>query len=62
MHIKSFQEEDHFKGLKNKSIRYYFYIQKGLALCNEFRYLMMAIFGIYFTLKLFFEHNSFRNI
>ena len=39
-------------GKKNKAIRYYFYIQQGLVLFNEFRFLIMAIFAIYYTLKL----------
>ncbi len=42
----------YWDGNKNKIIRYYFYVQRGLALFNEFRYLFMVIFGIYFALKL----------
>ena len=45
MHIKSLKDEDNLKGFKKKSIRYYFYIQKGLKLCNEFSYLMMDMKG-----------------
>lgn len=43
---------NHWDGKKNKAIRYYFYCQRGLSLVNEFRYLGMAIFGIYFAAKL----------
>ncbi len=43
---------DHWHGTKNKVVRYYFYIQKGLALLNELRYLIMGIFAIYMILKL----------
>lgn len=46
------QKKDYWNGSKNKMIRYYFYSQRGLALFNEFRYLFMLIFGIYYTLKL----------
>lgn len=39
-------------GNVNKGIRYYFYIQRGLTLLNEFRYLIMAILALYAILKL----------
>ena len=41
-----------WNGRKNKSIRYYFYMQQGLLLLNEFRYLIMAVFAVYLTFKL----------
>lgn len=41
-----------WQGTINKIIRYYFYVQRGLMLFNEFRYLFMLIFGAYYTLKL----------
>lgn len=44
--------EDYLVGGKNKSIRYYFYVSNGLGILNEFRNLGLAIFAIYFTLKL----------
>jgi len=44
--------DKYWKGKKNKAIRYYFYIQKGLELLNEFRYLIMSIFAIYYALKM----------
>lgn len=49
------QEENHAKywqGNRNKSIRYWFYISRGLDLFNNFRYVFMLIFGVYYTLKL----------
>lgn len=42
----------YWDGNKNKSIRIYFYSQRGLALFNEFRYLFMLIFGLYMLMKL----------
>ena len=45
-------KNDYWNGNQNKVIRYYFYIQKGLALLNELRYLIMAIFALYMILKL----------
>jgi hypothetical protein len=56
MDIESVNGEEqlnkYFAGLKNKSIRYYFYMQRGLGLLNEMRYLIMAIFGVYLTFKM----------
>jgi hypothetical protein len=43
---------DYWNGNTNKAIRYYFYIQRGLSLVNEARYLIMAILAIYAILKL----------
>lgn len=42
----------YWNGWKNYLIRVYFYVQRGLALFNEFRYLIIAIFGVYITMKL----------
>lgn len=42
----------YWNGIRNKCIRYYYYVQRGLAFFNEFRYLIMAIFGMYYTLKM----------
>ena len=39
-------------GYLNKFVRYYFYTQRGLALLNEFRYLIMAILAVYALLDL----------
>ena len=42
----------YWDGNQNKVIRYYFYSRRGLELFNEFRYLIMVIFGVYYTLKM----------
>lgn len=50
-----FNESEHiyfWNGLTNIAVRYYFYIQRGLALLNEFRYLIMAILAVYAILDL----------
>lgn len=46
------KSHEHWQGTKNKAIRYYFYMSKGLDLFNNFRYVFMAIFGLYFTMHL----------
>ena len=46
------KKHEYWNGPKNKLIRYYFYCQRGLDLFNNFRYVFMAIFGVYYTLKL----------
>jgi len=43
---------DYYSGVKNRLVRYYFYVQRGLALLNEARYLVMAILAVYYALKL----------
>ncbi len=45
-------KRQNWDGGKNRSIRLYFYCQRGLALINEFRYVIMTIFGLYMLLKL----------
>ena len=49
---KKYRNVSYWKGSKNKAVRWYFYCQRGLALFNEFRYLIMLIFGAYMLLKL----------
>jgi hypothetical protein len=44
--------DKYWNGAKNKVIRYYFYVRKGLELLNEFRYLIMGILGFYYALRL----------
>ena len=46
------QQHEHWKGTRNKLIRYYFYINTGLNVFNNFKYLVAAIIGIYWTLHL----------
>lgn len=50
--MKTIDKSEYWNGNKNKMIRYYFYMQRGLALLNEFRYLIMAIFALYIMFKL----------
>jgi hypothetical protein len=42
----------YWDGWWNKLVRYYFYVNRGLQLFNEARYLIMSIFAIYFATKL----------
>ena len=43
---------ENWLGTSNKLIRYYFYINTGLNVFNNFKYLVAAIIGIYWTLHL----------
>lgn len=45
-------EEKYWEGRTNRFVRWYFYVQKGLDLVNNFKYVGAAIFGLYFALKL----------
>ena len=40
------------KGLLNHGVRGWFYLQRGLTLMNEFKYLVAGILAFYYTLKL----------
>ena len=40
------------KGLLNHGVRAWFYLQRGLDLVNQFKYLAAGIFALYYTLKL----------
>jgi len=42
----------YLEGKKNKVIKHYFYVQKGLELVNEFKYVIAGIIAIYFALEL----------
>lgn len=50
--LNELEQREHWKGAKNKIVRYYFYVQRGLALLNEFRYLIMAILAVYALLDM----------
>ncbi len=50
--MEDHKEHEYWQGTKNKLIRYYFYMSRGLDLFNNFRYIFMAIFGLYLVLKL----------
>ncbi len=39
-------------GLENRAYRYYFYLQAGLNIVNNFRNLILALLGFYYVLKL----------
>jgi len=49
---KDHRSKEYWIGPKNKAIRYYYYAKKGLELMNEFRYLIMAVFAMYYTLRI----------
>lgn len=40
------------KGIVNHGVRAWYYLQKGLDLVNQFKYLVAGIFAVYYTLKL----------
>lgn len=41
-----------FPGMENRFIRYYFYLNQGLSILNQFRNLFLGIFALYFTFHL----------
>jgi hypothetical protein len=45
-------ESEMLHGGRNRAIRYYFYAKKGLEVINEFRYIFMAVFGVYYLTKM----------
>lgn len=45
-------DEQNFPGVENRLIRYYFYLNSGLNVLNQFRNLFLVIFAAYFALKL----------
>lgn len=50
--IRSEYTKTYDKGVLNHSVRAWFYLQKGLDLVNQFKYLAAGIFALYYTLKL----------
>lgn len=44
--------EQYYNGIKNQLIRIYYYLQQGLDLLNEFKYLGAGILAIYYLLNL----------
>ena len=42
----------YFPGFENRLIRYYYYLNAGLGIVNNFRNVFLGIFGLYFILKL----------
>ena len=45
-------EKQYFSGATNRIIRYWFYLENGLSIINEFRNLFLGIIAVYITLKL----------
>lgn len=45
-------QEKYYEGRKNQIIRYYYYLNTGLQLVNEWKYIGAFIFALYYTLKL----------
>lgn len=50
--MKDSERERYWDGHGNRVIRYYFYVNRGLTLLNEARYLILAVFALYAILKL----------
>jgi len=50
--MPNLKDKNYYRGFWNIMIRYYFYMMRGVALLNEFRYLVMAIIAVYAILKL----------
>lgn len=46
------KKHEYWKGWQNKLIRYFYYLNRGVDIFNQFKYLFALIFGIYFTFKL----------
>ncbi len=42
-------DDKYFPGVENKIIRYYYYLNQGLNILNQFRNLFLGIFALYFT-------------
>ena len=45
-------KEKYWDGRWNKTVRFYFYLQKGLSLFNELRYVVMVCLALYAFMKL----------
>lgn len=45
-------DDQFFPGIENRAIRFYFYLNAGLNIINQFRNLFLGILGLYFVLKL----------
>lgn len=46
------QKKMYWDGKWNKCVRYYFYLQKGLAFFNELRYVVLVILALYGFMKM----------
>ncbi len=45
-------DQQYMLGPENRLIRYYYYLNTGLGILNQFRNLLLGIFGLYVILKL----------
>ncbi len=45
-------KEQYFNGIKNQLIRIYFYLQEGLSLVNNFKYLGAGILAVFYLFKM----------
>jgi hypothetical protein len=45
-------DKEYLPGFYNRVIRYYYYLESGLNILNEFRNLFLGILGLYIALKL----------
>lgn len=43
--------EKYYNGFRNKAIRIYYYLDRGLDLMNQFKYLVAGILAFYYFLK-----------
>ena len=50
--IREKYDQTYDKGLLNHGIRAWFYLQRGLQMINEFKYLVAGILAFYYTLEL----------
>lgn len=48
----SLYDQKYMHGFENKGIRYYYYLNTGLGILNQFRNLFLGIFGLYVVLHL----------
>src|SRR3990167_9417444 len=50
--VVSEYDKTYDKGLFNHAVRAWFYLQRGLQVMNEFKYLVAGILAFYYTLEL----------
>lgn len=50
--FKDPKDHEYWNGPKNKTIRYWFYINRGMDWVNQFRNLVICIVALYIALKL----------
>lgn len=50
--IRSEYTKTYDKGVLNHGVRFWFYLQRGLDLINQFKYLILGVVAVYYALKL----------